>query len=92
MDQWLVDIDTDPQTIDTDLMVAAVVALHPERVWSRTDLLHLLSEDRDLADIRDAFDELASLGYLVELVEIECGDRCSDPLCGDSLVSIHTGN
>jgi hypothetical protein len=90
--EWLRTIEDNPETIDTDLLVATVIVQRPERIWSLADVLYELHRDRDLRDIRDAVDELIAHWYLVELVVVGCDDDCSidcdDPLCGDRLFQL----
>ncbi|MDV7102748.1 hypothetical protein R4227_22285 [Gordonia amicalis] len=78
-----------PETVDTDVVVGAVVAQEPTRIWSLTDLFYRLREDLHLERIRDSVEELVAFGYLEELASVGCDDLgCTDPLCGDLLMRV----
>lgn len=96
VDNWLDAVDRHPETLDTDLLVAALLAQHPERLWSLSDVLLGLHLERDLSDLQDAVGELVSNGFLVVVVYVfDCDDGCSgycsgcrDPLRGDVLLEL----
>jgi hypothetical protein len=95
---WLDAIEAHPETIDTDSLVAVFIAQEPDRLWSLSDVLHGLHREHDLTDLRDTVRDLLGLGFLDEVMALDCdehrdsfwGDECADPICGDSLFRIGT--
>ncbi|CAN5548665.1 hypothetical protein BH11ACT6_BH11ACT6_29760 [soil metagenome] len=96
IDQWLTAVDQHPDTFDTDLVIAAIIAQEPDRLWSLSDLFQELHQEHEPSDVWATFIELLSDGFIREVVALDCsehtgnaGDDCWDfPCGGDSLFRI----